>query len=103
MKVIKAERLIRRECIEVLKEHNATDIESYTLVNNWGYTFKINDKKYDARFVENSYGFSPMRWEVFMPYENFGYDRTLCNQIQEELNTDHHGQEYLETRFNELI
>lgn len=83
MKVIKAERLLRRECLETLKEYRATEIESYVLISNWGYTFKINDVKYDARFLENMYSFSPTKWSVF---NCEGARDTLAKEIENKLN-----------------
>lgn len=53
----------REKELKVLREHGATNIERYNLINNFGYTFEIDGKEYDARFWANCYGYSPMRWE----------------------------------------
>ena len=49
---------------EVLAANGATNIEEYSLVNNYGFTFDLDGKKYDARFWANCYGTALNRWEV---------------------------------------
>ena len=49
---------------DVLSANGATDIEYYSLVNNFGYTFTLGGKHYDARFWANCYGTALDRWEV---------------------------------------
>lgn len=58
--MIKSDKTIRK----VFELIGATDVEPYTLISNWGYTFKIGDEKYDMRFWENEYGFSPNEWRM---------------------------------------
>lgn len=99
MKVLKAERLIRREVLDVLKGFNATDIESYTLLSNYGYTFKINGIELDARFWENMYGTSPERWYVNQTEDYKEELKELTKTIEDELNKEHYGSEYLDARF----
>lgn len=101
-KILKSERLIRREALDVLKDFGATDFKSYSLINNWGYTFKINGIKFDARFWENMYGFSPMKWGVHMVDEYDEKYKPLMEEIENELNYDHHGKVYLEERFKTI-
>lgn len=49
---------------EALERNGATNIEGYSLVNNYGFTFDLDGKKYDARFWANCYGTALNRWEV---------------------------------------
>ena len=50
--------------LDVLSSNGATDIQDYSLVNNFGYTFALGGKHYDARFWANCYGTALNRWEV---------------------------------------
>lgn len=50
---------------ETLKENfKARDFKNYTLVNNWGFTFMIDNEKYDCRYWANSYGCYLGYWDV---------------------------------------
>lgn len=49
---------------EIIKQYEVENIEGYCLVNNYGYTFAKDGRRYDARFWANCYGASPMVWEV---------------------------------------
>jgi hypothetical protein len=49
---------------EALERAGATNIEEYSLVNNYGFMFDLDCKKYDARFWANCYGTALNRWEV---------------------------------------
>ena len=41
-----------------------SNVNSYTLVNNWGWTFEKNGKHYDLRRWVNCYGVD-LGWQVF--------------------------------------
>lgn len=49
---------------KILERYGATEIESYSLISNYGYRFKIDGIKYDIRFWANCYGASLNRWEI---------------------------------------
>lgn len=49
---------------QILEKHGAVNIEGYSLISNYGYTFTLNNKSCDARFWVNCYGASPMAWTV---------------------------------------
>ena len=56
--MIKSSNIAKR----TLEALNCANIEGYTLVNNYGYTFTLGDRKYDLRFWANMYGSSPNKW-----------------------------------------
>lgn len=66
----------------ILKSFNATNIYRYCLINNWGYTFEIAGKPYDARFMANMYGFCPNCFNVFTR----DGDHEIAKQIEIKLN-----------------
>ena len=41
--------------ISIIKKYGGYNIESYTLISNDGYTFKIGNYSYDARHWRNCY------------------------------------------------
>lgn len=44
---------------------NGAEIEKgYCLVNNYGWIFRLNGHRYDARFWANVYGFARNEWEI---------------------------------------
>lgn len=47
---------------EVLKKHGAENVEGYSLINNYGYRYTIDGKKYDSRFWANCYGCALNTW-----------------------------------------
>jgi hypothetical protein len=47
-----------------LIEIGCTNIEAYTLVSNYGYTFSKGGVKYDLRYWENCYGVYGGGWSV---------------------------------------
>lgn len=53
---------------QIIKELKAIegveDVKSYTLVNNYGFTFVKNGKHYDIRRWKNCYG-ADLGWQVF--------------------------------------
>lgn len=49
---------------KVLEGFGATEIESYNLVNNYGYRFTINGNRYDIRFWANCYGVEVNKWFI---------------------------------------
>lgn len=73
--------------VEVLEKHGATDIEDYSLISNYGYTFFINGVKYDARFWANCYGAALNIWQIHnCDPENRRIDVKTLRKIEEELN-----------------
>lgn len=50
--------------VMILEKFGAKNIEGYCLINNYGYTFEIDGKKYDARFWANCYGACLNVWIV---------------------------------------
>ncbi len=80
--------------VEVLKKNGATEIEGYSLVSNYGYTFKLNGRKYDARFWANCYGAYLGKWNIHgcEPYKSVSGsnstppDAELIEKIKNELN-----------------
>lgn len=52
------------EAKEILEKYGASNIESYMLVNNYGYMFDLDGIRYDARFWANAYGVSLNRWSI---------------------------------------
>ena len=78
---------------EVLRKHGAMNIEGYCLVSNYGYTFEIDSKRYDARYWANCYGVALNRWMVdclTKDAENPGLylpmDEHLKRRIEDDLN-----------------
>lgn len=47
-----------------LQQAGCTNIEGYTLVSNYGYTFLKGGVKYDLRYWENCYGVYGGGWSV---------------------------------------
>ena len=50
--------------VRTLEALKCKNIKSYELVNNYGYTFTLDDRKYDVRFWANLYGMSPNEWRA---------------------------------------
>lgn len=50
--------------IAILKEYGATDIEPYTLISNYGYTFKLDSIECDIRYWANCYGCALNSWQL---------------------------------------
>lgn len=50
--------------VEILKKHGAEDIRPYELVNNYGFLFTKDGKRYDARYWANCYGCPLNCWVV---------------------------------------
>lgn len=80
----------------VLEKHGATNLESYTLINNFGWTFDMDGRRYDARYWANCYGVPLERWEISVGKtyrdENgqpcvYPMDKELQETIERELNS----------------
>ena len=56
--------MAKDKIVEILEENGATDINGYSLINNYGYTFMLDGKKCDARYWANCYGCALDRWDV---------------------------------------
>lgn len=50
--------------LHLLKEAGCTNIEQYTLVSNYGYTFSKGGVEYDLRYWENCYGVYGGGWSL---------------------------------------
>ena len=49
---------------KLLAIEGVTDVNSYMLVSNYGYTFKKNGHKYDIRYWANCYGCQLDEWRI---------------------------------------
>ena len=47
----------------------AENIEPYTLISNYGFTFYIGEIKFDVRFWANNYGFELNEWRTHLATE----------------------------------
>lgn len=72
---------------EVLESFGATNIEGYCLISNFGYTFELDGKRYDARFWANSYGCAINLWDVMSLNEREdGFYEPVDPELHEKLN-----------------
>ena len=78
---------------QILEKYGATEIERYSLINNYGYRFKIDGIKYDIRFWANCYGAELNVWRIHSQTQ--GEDGTyiqmpkeLAKKIEAEFNAD---------------
>ena len=69
--------------IAILQEYGATDIEPYTLISNYGYTFNLDGFECDIRYWANCYGCALNSWQLMS-----------SGKLSEELTKD------IESRFN---
>ena len=69
--------------IAILQEYGATDIEPYTLISNYGYTFSLDGIECDIRYWANCYGCALNSWQLMSG-----------GKLSEELAKD------IESRFN---
>lgn len=77
--------------VKVLEKNGATNIEGYTLISNFGYTFKLNGMKCDARYWANCYGCALDVWKVhsLQRGEDGKYvplDKGIADGLEHELN-----------------
>ena len=77
--------------VKTLKKYGAKDIKGYCLVSNYGYTFTIDDAKYDIRFWANCYGSSPNKWCIHPCTKDdsgnyINLDRKLITKIENAFN-----------------
>lgn len=73
--------------VEILKRYGATDIEGYSLISNYGYTFFINGVKYDARFWANCYGAALNVWRIHCcEPKNVNVDLKTLQVMENEMN-----------------
>lgn len=70
-----------KEVMKTIEEMGGVEIESYSLISNYGYTFKKDGEMYDARFWANCYGSSPMVWDVM------GGNREFARALTSKLNS----------------
>ena len=57
-------KLSFQEFKEYLASKGVEDFKGYTLINNYGYTFKYKGVKYDLRHVLNVYGADVDWWDL---------------------------------------
>ena len=76
---------------KLLREEGATEIEQYSLINNWGYTYVKNDIKYDSRFIANCYGAVCNWWETYSE-DKEGQDKEFMKCITDKLNKLYRGE-----------
>ena len=86
-------RTRKESALEVLKRNGATNIEGYCLINNYGYTFELDGKRYDARFWANCYGAALNVWRIHSlnrreddPRFVYPVDPELEKKLEAELN-----------------
>ena len=79
--------------VAVLEKHGATNIEGYCLISNFGYTFELDGKRYDARYWANCYGCALNRWQIHSlnwreddPRFVYPVDPELARKIEDDLN-----------------
>lgn len=66
---------------DALEYVGATDVEKYSLVNNYGYKFYKRGKKYDLQHWLNVYGSSVDYWEIYGAETSADFD-TLDEAIE---------------------
>ncbi len=74
---------------EVLEKYGATNIKYYSLVNNYGFTFEIDNEKFDVRYWANCYGVAINKWsvETYMVSKKLENEtRNKITNIEKELN-----------------
>lgn len=79
------------EIVKVLEKNGATDIEGYTLISNFGYTFNLNGMKCDARYWANCYGCALDKWDVTSLEQDadgkyIRLDEDITDKLEHELN-----------------
>lgn len=65
-----------------LEAIGCTNIESYTLVSNFGYRFSKGGVNYDLRYWENCYGVYGGGWSVFPTKRNGQY--VVCPSFDDD-------------------
>ena len=83
--------MAKERTVEILEAYGATDIEGYTLISNYGYTFKLNGIKCDARYWANCYGCALDKWDVTSITRGddgkyIQLDKDLCEKLEHEMN-----------------
>ena len=76
---------------EIINQFGAQDIKGYCLVNNYGYVFEKDGRRYDARFWANCYGASPMAWRVMTlrgDNEALPPKPSWVTELEDKLNSD---------------
>ena len=61
-----------------------SEISSYMLVNNYGYTFKYKGVRYDLRHWLNCYGASIDSWELFPKNEELNKAKEIIIAYDKE-------------------
>lgn len=74
--------------IERLQKYGAEEIKGYTLINNYGYTFKIDGIKYDIRFWANCYGAEINRWQIHPCTEGEGGMIMMPKELREKIEAE---------------
>ena len=72
--------------MDIIKKYGGSNIKTYTLVNNDGYTFELDNCKCDARHWRNCYGAEMNSFDVTATGDVTEDIRTKINNIQKELN-----------------
>lgn len=77
---------------EIIEQVGVQNLKGYCLVNNYGYIFEKEGRRYDARFWANCYGASPMVWDIMVLRND---DEKLppkkpawANALERKLNSD---------------
>jgi hypothetical protein len=58
------ERSVNMKETELVNGLNLDNLNWYTLISNYGFTFTINDNKFDVRHWLNDYGFEVDYWSI---------------------------------------
>lgn len=79
---------------KMLEENGATNVELYVLVNNDGFTFEKDGKKYDLRHWRNVYGATCDFWDC-TPFERYedttDVERAFMKRIKDLANEINEG------------
>lgn len=73
---------------EVMGKYNLEIVKTYTLINNDGIIFKLNNKEYDARHLRNIYGAEVDYYEItpLNEYKPTEEEKKTLEAIKEDLN-----------------
>lgn len=70
---------------EIIERNNAKIIDTYNLVNNYGYKILFNNNEYDLRHYLNIYGQEVNYWEVSGKCKASEEDKKILIDLEKEL------------------
>lgn len=73
---------------KIIEKHGGREIEYYTLINNYGYRFKLNGVNCDLRYWANCYGVALDYWRIHTYGDKKADDATkaIFKKIENEAN-----------------